>query len=262
MLMLNFPDINPIAIDLGIIQVHWYGLMYFIAFVLFLQLGKYRIKNYSWIKVNEKILDDLFFYGAIGVVIGGRLGYILFYQPNYYFTNPLEIFAIWKGGMSFHGGLIGVVASTLFISYRFKIFWLELTDFIAPMVPIGLGLGRIGNFINQELWGRPTDFILGIVFPNIDNLIRHPSQIYQFLSEGVLLFVLLWVYSQHKHKIGKVSGLFLIIYGVSRFITEFFREPDQHIGLIATYFTMGQLLSIPMIILGITLMNLKFNNNG
>ena len=130
------------------------------------------------------------------------------------------------------------------------------------MVPIGLGLGRIGNFINQELWGRPTDFILGIVFPNIDNLIRHPSQIYQFLSEGVLLFVLLWVYSQQKHKIGKVSGLFLIIYGVSRFITEFFREPDQHIGLIASYFTMGQLLSIPMIVLGITLMNLKFNNNG
>jgi phosphatidylglycerol:prolipoprotein diacylglycerol transferase len=225
--------------------------MYFIGFLSFIYFGKKQVKNQTWSLIDVKILDDMFFYGALGVILGGRLGYVLFYQPVYYLNNPAEIFAFWQGGMSFHGGFLGVLIAMMMIARKYEIRWLVITDFIAPLVPLGLGFGRIGNFINQELWGRPTDVTWGMIFPAVDNTLRHPSQLYQSFFEGLVLFLILWFYAKKQRSVGKVSALFLIFYSLFRFFIEYTREPDGHLGLLYLDFSMGQWLSLPMLILGI-----------
>ncbi|TAJ76738.1 MAG: prolipoprotein diacylglyceryl transferase [Gallionellaceae bacterium] len=203
----------------------------------------------------DKFLDDLLFYGVLGVVLGGRLGEVLFYNPGYYFAHPAKILAVWEGGMSFHGGFLGVLIAMVVFARSRKLVWLQLMDFIAPLVPLGLGAGRIGNFINAELWGRPTDLPWGMVFPNVDNLPRHPSQLYEFALEGMALFALLWLYSNKPRPAGAVSGLFLVGYGSFRFIGEFARTPDDGIfGLMTFGISMGQWLSLPMVLAGGALM--------
>jgi len=251
------PQFDPIAFSIGPLAVRWYGLMYLLAFIGFLLLGRLRA-NDAWRGVTRQDVDDLLFYGVLGVILGGRLGYVLFYKPGYYLAHPLEIFMVWKGGMASHGGIIGViVVMFLFARSRAKPF-LQVTDFVVPLVPQGLALGRIGNFINGELWGRPADpnvWPWAMVFPQSgDTLPRHPSQVYQFLLEGMLLFVLLWIYSRRPRPFGRVSAMFLIGYGVLRFIAEFGREPDAFLGLLAFDFSMGQWLSLPMIVFGVGLL--------
>lgn len=253
--MLTHPQFDPVALHLGPLAVHWYGLMYLLGFTLFLWLGKLRLRALNRSGWDDKFLDDLLFYGVLGVVLGGRLGEVLFYQPGYYFSNPLEILAVWKGGMSFHGGFLGVLVAMAVFAQRHKLHWLQLMDFIAPLVPLGLGAGRIGNFINGELWGRPTDVAWGMVFPHVDNLPRHPSQLYEFALEGLALFILLWLYSRKPRPTGAVSGLFLIGYGSFRFLAEFTRTPDDGIfGLMTFGVSMGQWLSLPMVAAGVAMM--------
>jgi phosphatidylglycerol:prolipoprotein diacylglycerol transferase len=201
--------------------------------------------------MSVRDLEDLLFYGALGVVLGGRLGYVLFYKPGYYLQHPLEVFAVWQGGMAFHGGLLGAIAATLVLCRRRGLEFWRVIDFAAPLVPIGLAAGRLGNFINGELWGRPTDLPWAMVFPQAgDALARHPSQLYQFAGEGLLLFLILWRYSALPRQPGQVSGMFLVGYGVLRFLAEFAREPDAFLGTIAMGLTMGQLLCLPMVAFG------------
>ncbi|MDP1606136.1 MAG: prolipoprotein diacylglyceryl transferase [Rhodocyclaceae bacterium] len=253
--MLIHPQFDPIALSLGPLAVRWYGLMYLAAFLAFLWLGKRRAATQPWHGIKPVALDDLLFYGVLGVIIGGRLGQVLFYEPAYYLAHPLEIFAVWKGGMSFHGGFLGVLAAmALFARKRGLSFW-QLTDFIAPLAPIGLGLGRIGNFINGELWGRVADAALpwAMIFPQVDALPRHPSQLYQALGEGLLLFLLLWWYSSKPRPRGTVSALFLTGYGSARWVGELFREPDHGIFGVSYAISMGQWLSLPMIVVGVYL---------
>ena len=255
--MLVHPQIDPVAISVGPLSIHWYGLMYLIGFVFFIILGRYRIKRNPNSVFTNDLLDDALFYGMLGVIIGGRLGHTLFYAFDYYSQNPLEILYIWQGGMSFHGGFLGVIIAMIFFAYKYKLSWLFVTDFIAPLVPPGLAFGRIGNFINGELWGRPSDMPWAMIFPRVDNLPRHPSQLYEFALEGLLLFALLWLYARKPHPTGMISGLFLIGYGSFRFLVEFTREPDNFLGLLSLGMSMGQWLSLPMIIGGVLLMLLK-----
>jgi phosphatidylglycerol:prolipoprotein diacylglycerol transferase len=253
--MLTHPQFDPIAIHLGSFGIHWYGLMYLLGFVSFIGLGRLRLRALNRAGWDEKFLDDLLFYGVFGVVLGGRLGEVLFYNPGYYFSHPAKILAVWEGGMSFHGGFLGVLVAMALFTHVRKIEWLALMDFIAPLVPPGLAFGRIGNFINGELWGRPTDVPWAMVFPNIDNVPRHPSQLYEFALEGIALFALLWFYSNKPRPTGTVSGLFLIGYGCFRFLVEFTRNPDDGIfGLMTFGISMGQWLSLPMVLSGIALM--------
>ena len=253
--MFVHPNFDPIAFKLGPLAVHWYGLMYLLGFALFLWLGKKRLHTLHRPGWDDRMLDDLLFYGVLGVVVGGRLGEALFYHPGDYFSNPLKIFAVWQGGMSFHGGFIGVLAAMWIFARKLKIQWLSLMDFIAPLVPLGLGAGRIGNFINGELWGRPTDVAWGMVFPAVNNLPRHPSQLYEFALEGLALFALLWLYSKRPRPVGATSALFLIGYGSFRFLAEYTRNPDDGIfGLMTFGFSMGQWLSLPMVVAGVGLM--------
>jgi len=250
--MIPFPEINPVAIEIGPLKVHWYGLMYLIAFALVWILGRYRIKK-GMIDLTQQRFEDLIFYGVLGVILGGRLGYVLFYQPSFYLSHPLEIFSIWDGGMSFHGGLIGVLLAMYLFGRKENKTFFEVADFIAPLVPLGLACGRLGNFINGELWGRPADVPWAMVFPGAGNLARHPSQLYQMMLEGILLFVILWIFSGKKRPVGQVSAVFLIGYGFFRFIAEYTREPDSYLGILALGFSMGQWLSIRMILAGISL---------
>jgi phosphatidylglycerol:prolipoprotein diacylglycerol transferase len=253
--MFVHPQFDPVAIHLGPFAVHWYGLMYLLAFVLFLWLGRLRISRLGRPKWDNKMMDDLLFYGIFGVVLGGRLGEILFYHPAYYAVHPLEVFAVWQGGMSFHGGFLGVLGAMAIFARQHKLSWLQLMDFVAPLVPLGLGVGRIGNFINAELWGRPTDVAWGMIFPNVDNVPRHPSQLYEFALEGLALFALLWLYSNRPRSMGAVSGLFLVGYGSARFFVEYTRNPDDGIfGLMSLGISMGQWLSMPMMAAGLGLM--------
>ena len=248
------PNIDPVAIALGPIKIHWYGLMYVISFLALWFFASRRAKqpDSGW---SAQQVSDFVFYGALGVILGGRIGYMLFYNLSHYVSNPLDVFKIWQGGMSFHGGLIGVLLAMLYFARKTGKTFFTVADFFAPWVPIGLGLGRLGNFINQELWGRTTDVPWGMVFRDAGPLPRHPSQLYQAALEGLALFVILWLFTRKPRPTASVSGLFLICYGVFRVATEFVREPDPQLGYLAFgWLTMGQVLSVPMILFGIGLM--------
>ena len=262
--MLLHPQFDPVAISIGPLAVRWYGLMYLVAFVQFILLGRYRIKSQPGLLTDEQ-LDDLLFYGMLGVILGGRLGQVLFYEPAYYLGNPLEILAVWKGGMSFHGGFLGVlVAMGLWTRQNGK-HWFDVMDFVAPLVPLGLAAGRIGNFINGELWGRVADPSLpwAMIFPQSGDMQpRHPSQLYHVGLEGLALFAILWLYSRQARPRAAVSGVFLIGYGAFRFITEFFREPDAGIFGQSYTISMGQWLSLPMILIGIAMVVLAYRKKS
>ncbi len=252
--MLQYPHINPIAFTIGPMKVHWYGIMYLIGFAAAWLLALHRAKkpDSGW---DKQQVVDVIFYGALGVIIGGRIGYIIFYDWQGFIHNPWFIFQVWKGGMSFHGGMIGVLIAIYFFSRRYHKSYFGVCDFIAPLAPIGLGLGRIGNFINGGLYGRVTDVPWEMVFPKGGPLPRHPSEIYEFLLEGVLLFIILWVFSSKPRPRMAVSGLFLLCYGVFRFFVEFYRQPDPQLGFVAFgWMTRGQELSIPMVIVGLFLL--------
>jgi phosphatidylglycerol:prolipoprotein diacylglycerol transferase len=257
--MLIHPQIDPVALQLGPLAVHWYGLTYLAAFGLFLWLGIRRLRHEPFASLagpaawRRQDVEDILFLGVIGVVLGGRLGYGLFYKPGYYLSHPLEIFAVWQGGMSFHGGMLGVVVAMVWFARSRHKPLLQVADFVAPCVPTGLAAGRVGNFINGELWGRLSDPALpwGMVFPGSgSDLPRHPSQIYQFLLEGLLLFVLLWLYARKPRPQGQVAAAFLVGYGLFRFVAEYFREPDNFLGLLAGGLSMGQWLCLPMMLGG------------
>jgi phosphatidylglycerol---prolipoprotein diacylglyceryl transferase len=260
--MLIHPLPDPIAFSLGPVSVHWYGVMYLLAFIQFLVLGRVRASQphmaaAGWKKED---LDDMLFYGVLGVVLGGRLGEVVFYNPGYYFSHPLEIFAVWKGGMSFHGGFIGVLVAMALWAKKSGKKIVEVYDFIAPMVPLGYAAGRIGNFINAELPGRVADPALpwAMIWPNVDALPRHPSPIYQALVDGVLLFVILWLYARKQRPPLAVGAMFVGLYGLARFFTEYFRTPDYEVGFAGITISAGQMLSLPMIAFGVIALTLTY----
>ncbi|GLP97203.1 prolipoprotein diacylglyceryl transferase [Paraferrimonas sedimenticola] len=266
--MLRFPEIDPIIFSIGPFElfgqtfepaVRWYGVMYLIGFVAAMYiLNRMAAKPDS--KWTKEQVSDLLFYCFMGVIVGGRVGYVLFYNFGAFIDNPMYLFAITDGGMSFHGGLLGVISAFFYIAYTQKRTFFEVADVVAPTVPIGLGAGRLGNFINGELWGRTTDVPWGMVFPGAGELARHPSQLYQFALEGVALFAIMAWYGRKPRARGAMSGLFLVGYGAFRIVVEFVREPDAHLGLYAGLFTMGQMLSVPMIAFGAYLMMRKPSN--
>ena len=265
--MLTHPQFDPIALRLGPLAIHWYGISYLVAFALFVWLARARAKREPFASAGwtARDIEDLLFFGVLGVILGGRLGYVLFYKPAYYLAHPLEIAAVWQGGMSFHGGMLGVIVALLWFGRSRGRPWMQVTDLVAPCVPTGLASGRIGNFINGELWGRAADPSLpwAMVYPQSGSTLpRHPSPLYQFALEGLLLFTLLWWYSSRPSAWrtaagaptwGKVSGAFLAGYGVLRFIAEYFREPDAFLGLLALGLSMGQWLCVPMVLAGAAL---------
>lgn len=262
---MHYPRLDPVLIDLGAFQIRWYGVMYVVAFVACHVLATRRAESAGF---SRQDVADLVFYGVLGVILGGRAGFVLFYGFDQFLVDPLWLVRIWEGGMSFHGGLIGVCGALWLFSARRGRGLFEVTDFAAPLVPVGLGLGRLGNFINTELPGRVTETGLGVQFPcpavseltltcfgAYETAARHVSSLYQALAEGVVLFVLVWLFSARPRAVGAVSGVFLVGYGCLRFVTEFFREPDPHLGLVGfDLLSMGQLLSLPMVAFGIFLL--------
>ena len=255
--MLVHPNFNAVAVTIFGLEIHWYGLMYVAAFMSVYFLWLYRIKNlaqYADTKWNADVISDLIFYGALGAVIGGRLGYVLFYKPAYYADNLIEVLYLQNGGMSFHGGLLGVIVGITLFARKYNMSLLKVGDFVAPAAPIGLFFGRMGNFINQELWGKVTDVPWGMLFTNGGPEPRHPSMLYEAFLEGLLLLAILWFVARKPRSAGTLSGLFLIGYGVARILVEFVRVPDEHLEyLFFDWVTMGQILSLPMIILGLGL---------
>ncbi|MRT29507.1 MULTISPECIES: prolipoprotein diacylglyceryl transferase [Herbaspirillum] len=260
--MLVHPMPDPIAIHIGPLAVHWYGLMYLLAFAQFIALGRLRIKqpHIAAVGWKKEDLDDMLFYGVLGVVLGGRLGEILFYNPAYYFAHPADMIAVWKGGMSFHGGFLGVMLAMYLWGRKRGRNLMDIMDFIAPMVPLGYAAGRLGNFINAELPGRPADPSLpwAMIWPNVDNIPRHPSPIYQMLVDGILLFIILWIFARHSRPRMAVAGMFSLLYGCARFFTEYFRVPDYEVHFGGITISAGQMLSVPMIVLGIILLVLAY----
>ncbi len=257
--MLMHPQWDPVALSLGPLSIHWYGISYLVAFGLFLFLANRRLKTQPFLLQDTTdpwtpaMVEDLLFFGVLGVILGGRLGYCFFYKPLLYLEHPEQVLFIWQGGMSFHGGMMGVILAMILWAQLRKKTWLEVTDLIAPCVPTGLASGRVGNFINGELWGRQANENLpwAMVFPQSGSWVpRHPSQIYQFLMEGLLLFMVLWFFAKRPRPTGAVSGLFLLGYGLCRFVAEYFREPDAFLGLLAGGLSMGQWLCVPMVLLG------------
>ncbi|HBO38907.1 MAG TPA: prolipoprotein diacylglyceryl transferase [Pasteurellaceae bacterium] len=248
---LHLPNIDPIIFELGPIGLRWYGLMYLLGFIFAYWLGTRRAKNSNGAWTVEQV-DQLLFNGFVGVILGGRIGDVFFYNIDYFLHDPLYLFRIWEGGMSFHGGLIGVILAMLWTSRRQKHSFWQTADFTAPLIPFGLGMGRIGNFINAELWGRETDVPWAMIFPNDPlALPRHPSQLYEALLEGVVLFAILNLFIKKPRPMGAVSGLFLFGYGTFRFLVEYVREPDAHVNEMTDIITRGQMLSLPMIIAGV-----------
>ena len=252
--MLSYPLIDPVALQLGPISVHWYGIAYLLSFLCVWRLALWQAKR-AWSPLKPDQVEDLIFYGALGVIFGGRFGYVFFYQFARFLDDPLWLFRIWEGGMSFHGGLLGVIFALYIFARRNNIRFLQLGDFVAPLAPIGLFLGRMGNFIGQELWGRSTEGWWGMVFPNDpEQLARHPSQLYEAFLEGIVIFVVLTWLALRPRATGLLSGLFLIMYGCFRFLVEFVREPDSHLqDLFLGWITRGQVLCLPMILIGIVI---------
>ncbi|WP_044618792.1 prolipoprotein diacylglyceryl transferase [Gynuella sunshinyii] len=252
--MLTYPKIDPVLIHIGPVSVHWYGVMYLLGFVAGLWLAKTRArKSGSGWTVDQ--VDDLLVYIVLGIILGGRMGYVFIYHIDLFFQNPLYLFKIWQGGMSFHGGFIGVTVALWLFARKHNKKWIDVGDFTAPLIPPGLAFGRLGNFINGELWGRTTDVPWGMIFPNAGDLPRHPSQLYQFAGEGVLLFILMWWFSSKPRPRYAVTAMFMIGYGAFRTMAEFFRQPDDQLGFLAfDFLTMGMLLSVPMVIIGTILM--------
>jgi len=255
--MLNYPEIDPVIFSIGVVKVRWYGLMYVIGFLLGWWLARIRA-NKSWSVIKPSQVDDLIFYAMLGVIIGGRLGYSVFYGWQQLTSDPLYIFKITEGGMSFHGGLAGVMIALWLFSRRIERKFWDVGDFIAPLVPLGLGFGRIGNFINGELWGKPTTVPWSF---NINGVGLHPSQLYEALLEGFVLFAILWLYSAKQRPYMAVSGMFLLFYGVFRASVEFYRVPDAHLSYLALgWVTMGQVLSFPMIVAGAIMLVLSYRS--
>ena len=276
--MIYLHQIDPIILSLGPLKLHWYGLMYLLAFITAWWLGRMRASQGRLPGVDTNAFSDLMFYGMLGVVLGGRIGYVLFYGFGTFLENPLSIFKVWEGGMSFHGGLLGVMAAAWWWSRKHRLHFFDTMDFVAPVVAPGLGFGRLGNFIGAELWGKPTGTDWGVIFPTdpalrgldaaqlqaqyaagaLDQFARHPSQLYQAFLEGLVMFVVLWAVSRKPRPRYTISGLFALMYGVFRFVVEFVRVPDADIGYLAFgWLTMGQVLSLPLVALGLFLLALS-----